>query len=193
MKSMILIGVDTTDARRMLGKLNDKEMKKTLKKAVNETAKQARKRLANEAKKKYAIKNPKFNQSMKIKNATVASPIAYIISTGGVNEIMDFKVSPAKYATGRDKPDITKGKVLKENGMKRLEKGNLKAFITRFANGHKSVVQRTGRGREIKKLLSPSVPIMLGSQRRVYGIVEPHIGNDLREYLRKFVSQQLGV
>lgn len=194
MKSLILIGIDTTDARRMLGKLDDKDqsMKKALKKAVNETAKQARKRLADEAKNKYAIKKNRFNKSMKIKNATTSKPVAYIISNGEVNELMDFKVSPVRYATGNKRPNILKGKVVKTEGMKRLQKGSLKAFITRFSNGHQSVAQRTGQGRKIKKLLSPSTPIMLGNRERVYGIVEPHIGDDLKENLRRFISQQLG-
>ena len=51
MKSLILIGIDTTDARRMLGKAGNKDqsMEKALKKAVKETAKQARERLAKQA------------------------------------------------------------------------------------------------------------------------------------------------
>ncbi|MCF2704201.1 phage tail protein [Enterocloster clostridioformis] len=194
MKSLILIGIDTTDVRRMMGKLDDKDqsMKKALKKAVNETAKQARKRLVDEAKKKYAVKKNRFNESIKIKNATTSKPVAYIISSGEVNELMDFKVSPARYATGEQRPDMLKGKVVKAKGMKRLQIGSLKAFITKFSNGHQSVVQRTGKGRKIKKLLSPSAPVMLGNRKRVYGIVEPYIGDDLRENLRKFVSRQLG-
>lgn len=194
MKSLILIGIDTTDVRRMMGKLDDKDqsMKKALKKAVNETAKQARKRLVDEAKKKYAVKKNRFNKSIKIKNATTSKPVAHIISSGEVNELMDFKVSPARYATGEQRPDMLKGKVVKAKGMKRLQIGSLKAFITKFSNGHQSVVQRTGKGRKIKKLLSPSAPVMLGNRKRVYGIVEPYIGDDLRENLRKFVSRQLG-
>lgn len=194
MKSLILIGIDTADAKKILGKLTDdnQTMKKALQKAVNETAKQARIRLANEATKTYAVKKNRFNKSMKIRKASISKPIAYIVSDGQVNELIDFKTSPAKYKTGKQKPDIIKGKVLKSSSMTRLEKGSLKAFITKFSNGHQSVVQRTGKGRKIKKLLSPSVPVMLGSQKRVYGIVEPHIGDDLRNNLRKFVAEQLG-
>lgn len=58
MKSLILIGIDTTDARRMLGKAGNKDqsMEKALKKAVKETAKQARERLAKQAQKSYTVK-----------------------------------------------------------------------------------------------------------------------------------------
>ena len=66
--------------------------------------------------------------------------------------------------------------------------GRTKAFLVTFTNtsksgktsSHTTVAQRYGKARfPIKKLLSNSIPKMVGSQKRVYGIVEPEIYDNL--------------
>ena len=89
--------------------------------------------------------------------------------------------------------DAARGKVLKASGLKSLQKGNLKAFITKFGSGHVSVVQRKGTSRlPLKKLLSPSIPTMVGNEAKVYGIVKPNIEKNLQENIQKQIDKILG-
>ena len=58
---------------------------------------------------------------------------------------------------------------------------------------HVAVAQRQGRKRlEIHEKFSNSIPAMLGSEEHVYGIVEPEIGVNLQDNLRKFIDQAMG-
>lgn len=156
------------------------ESRKVLKNAVNKTAKQAKADLAQKAQETYVVKKTRFTKAMKDKKkATVADPEAVIEVTGEQLELKDFKVSPATYKTGKSRPSVTKAKVLLSSGMKPLA-SNSKAFIAKFSSGHVSVVQRRTKSRfPLKKLLSNSIPKMIGSQERVYGIVEPDIYDNL--------------
>lgn len=164
-----------------------------LKRALNETAKQARKDLATEAQKTYVVKSGRFNKAMKIKNATAGNLEATINATGKVMGLKDFKVSPATMKTGAARPDVVKAKVLKAGGMKSLQKGSLKAFVTRFPSGHVAVVQRRGESRfPIKAFSSNSIPKMIGNEKRVYGIVKPNIQKNLKNNVEKQVRKVLG-
>ena len=155
------------------------ESRKVLKNAVNKTARQAKEALAEKAKETYVVKKTRFTKAMATKNATLAKPEATINITGAQLELKDFKVSPATYKTGSNRPSVTKAKVLLSSGMKPLASSN-KAFLAKFSNGHVSVVQRRSKSRfPLKKLLSNSIPKMVGSQKRVYGIVEPEIYDNL--------------
>lgn len=193
---MIEINYDQTmleQVERRLGRMKN-EAPKALKIAINQTAKQARKDLAIEAQKTYTIKIGRFNKAMKIKNASSSRLEATIKATGKVMGLKDFKVSPATMQTGANRPDILKAKVLKAGRMKSLEMGNLKAFITKFSSGHLAVAQRRGKKRlPIKTLSTNSIPIMLGNEKRVYGIVEPNIKKNLKDNVKKQVQKVLGV
>lgn len=205
MKSMILIGVDTTDARRMLGKLDAKNssMKKALKKAVKETAKQARERLAKQAQKSYTVKNAGFKKSMQIRMISGNYPMAIIRAEGEPLPLKEFKVSKS----GK----TIRAQVLKHGSMKELERGRIKAFINNIADKgqvrkkktskgeagsrvkHIAVAQRKGKNRlTINEKFSNSIPVMIGSQKQVYGVTEPYIAEDLRRNLSIFVEQALG-
>ena len=153
-----------------------------LKNAINSTARKVRKQLVKDAKGEYAVKNTKAlkDESQggpKVLTATTANMSAAIQSRGPMQDIMAFMTRPNQ-GTG-----AAAAKVLASGGMKPLEKGNLKAFVTTFASGHTAIVQRDppkqyGSGRSaragryganadmtrIKKLLSPAVPHMLGSE-----------------------------
>ena len=87
---------------------------------------------------------------------------------------------------------ITKAKVLASGSMKGLEKGGIKAFVSKFGSGHASVVQRRGSSRlPIKVLFSNSIPKMIGNEKRVYGIVEPTIQQNLQANIDKQVRKIL--
>ena len=176
---------------KKLGALKS-EAPKALKNAINATAKQARKELATKAQETYVVKSGRFNKAMKIKNATQGNLEATIKATGAPLELKDFKVSPASVKTGASRPSMVKGKVLAANGMKNLQKGGIKAFVTKFASGHATVAQRQSDARlPIKTLYSNSIPKMLGNERKVYGIVKPNIERNLQENINKQVRKIL--
>jgi len=166
------------------------ESRKVLKNAVNKTAKQAKTRLAEKAQETYVVKKTRFTKAMATRNATVVKPEATIKITGEQMELKDFKVSPATYKP-KNRPSVTKAKVLLSSSLKGLQ-SNTKAFLARFSNGHVSVVQRRTKARfPIKKLLSNSIPKMVGSQKRVYGIIEPDIYDDLMDNIHQEIRKVL--
>lgn len=176
---------------KSLGSLRSKAPS-VLTKAINATAKDARKKLVKKAQESYTVKGGKFNKAMKLKNATAGRLTATLRATGSPMELKDFKVSPASVPRQDARPNITKGKVLKSSGMKALQKGNLKAFVAKFKSGHVSVVQRRGPASlPIKKLLSPAIPQMLGSEKQVYGVVKPDIQKDLQKNIEIQIKKLL--
>lgn len=174
-----------------------KNNKMILKKAINATAKTARKKFANTAKEKYALKTAGFNKSMTVKNATVSRLEANILSKGEAIELGKFKASPFRYATGNNRPKEVKAKVLTTSTMKALINGNTKAFVAKFRSGHIAIVERDSNKKmksdpkkaALRKLLSPSIPQMLGNEKRVYGIIEPEIEEILVQNIRAEVSK----
>ena len=135
-----------------------------LKNAINSTARKVRKQLVKDAKGEYAVKNTKAlkDESQggpKVLTATTANMSAAIQSRGPMQDIMAFMTRP------NTKTGAAAAKVLASGGMKPLEMGDLKAFVTKFASGHVAIVQRKGAERlPVKKLLSPAVPLMLGNE-----------------------------
>lgn len=166
------------------------ESRRVLKNAVNDTARDAKKDLAKKAQETYAVKQGRFTKAMKTQNATLSDPTATINVTGEQMELKDFKVSPATYKTGPDKPDILKAKVLLSSSLKGLIKSNNKAFLVKFRSGHVSVAQRYYKSRlPIKKLLSNSIPTMIGSKERVFGVLEQEIYNTLMGNIIKEIER----
>lgn len=199
---MIEIKVDKNQINKVQNTLHSMQMKspEVLKKAINETAKQARKELSQKAQQTYALKTRGFNSSMKIKGATVSKLEANIITKGEALEIGKFKASPFKYTTGKNRPSYIKAKVLSSSNMKALIKSDVKAFVSKFRNGHVAIVQRVpGKVMEsnpkktfLKKLLSPSIPQMIGNEREVYGSVEPKIQTLLQENIQRELIRVMG-
>lgn len=179
---------------RRLGALKNKAPS-VLAKALNRAAKEARKKLQNKAKETYVVKAGKFNKAAKIKNATAGRLEAEIKAKGKKMALSDFRINPKGPTSqkGGAKSPVGRGKNLKAGGLKNLSKGDkLKSFVVAFASGHVAIVRRTGQktssGKEgLKEFYSLSVPQMLGSERRVYGIVRP----DIEDSLRKYVDQQI--
>lgn len=174
-----------------------------LKNAINQTAKQARKDLASEAQKKYTIKNAGFNRAMRLKVASVSNMEAVITASGAPIPLKNFRVSKAG---GR-----VRAQVLKSGGLKELEVGGRKAFVNNIARKgqtrkrdtakggkgtqvkHMSVAQRlTEKRLHIKELYSNSIPIMIGNEDRVYGVVKPNIQDNLQRNIEYQIRKVLG-
>lgn len=135
-----------------------------LKNALNATARKVRKQIVKDAKGQYAIRNTKILReerqgAPKVLTATAANMSAVIRSRGPMQDIMTFMTRPNQGT------DAAAAQVLASGSMKPLERGGLKAFVTKFASGHVAIVQRKGTKRlPVKKLLSPAVPMMLGNE-----------------------------
>ena len=153
-----------------------------LRNALNSTARKVRKQMVTDVKGEYAIKNTKALRDTtqggpKVLTASSGSLSAAIRSRGPMQDIMSFMTRP------NTKTGAARAKILSSGSLKLLEMDDLKAFVTRFASGHTAIVQRhppatysTGQASragkygahadmtKIKKLLSPAVPHMLGSE-----------------------------
>lgn len=162
-----------------------------LKNAINSTARKVRKQLVKDAKGEYAIKDTKAlkDESQggpKVMTATTANMSAAIRSRGPMQDIMAFMTRP------NTKTGAAAAQVLASGGMKPLEMGDLKAFVTKFASGHVAIVQRKGAERlPVKKLLSPAVPFMLGNET-VRGKAEALAYETLQDEIDKRIQKVLG-
>ncbi len=201
--------IEITVNRNTLGQIETRlgrmqnQAPSVLKNAINQTAKQARKDLASEAQKKYTIKNAGFNRAMRLKAASVSNMEAVITASGAPIPLKNFRVSKAG---GR-----VRAQVLKSGGLKELEVGGRKAFVNNIARKgqtrkrdtakggkgtqvkHMSVAQRlTEKRLPIKELYSNSIPIMIGNEDRVYGVVKPHIQDNLQRNIEYQIRKVLG-
>ena len=172
-----------------LGLLDDKAPD-ALAKAVNETAKRAREDLAAQAQRTYAVKRPRFKKAIRILNAKRVRPTAMLVVTGRPLLLSDFKYQ-------RNKPGYwgegAKAKVLKSSPMRELGEPGRKAFVTTFQSGMTAIAQRLGSRRlPLHILYGPSVPQMIGSQNRVYGVIEEQIQEHLHVEIEKQVDRILG-
>lgn len=184
-----------------LGKMKS-QAPRALKNAINQTAKDARKNLAKEAQETYTIKNGGFNKAMKLHAASVSNLEATIKAKGEPVPLKNFRVSKAG--------GQVRAQVLKSGGLKPLDKGGIKAFVNNIAKKgqkrkkktkkgakgtevrHMAVAQRlTEKRLHIKELYSNSVPMMIGNEDRVYGVVEPHIQENLQRNVEEQVRKVL--
>ena len=169
MNDHALLEIDT-DAEiekiiRQLNSLRDQiAAPNILKNALNTTARRVRTQLVKDTKKRYALVDEKALKATakgapKVLTATASTLSATVRSKGPMQDIMAFMTTP------NSRTGAAAAKVLNSGTMAPLEKGNLKAFVTRFANGHTAIVQRKGPDRlPVKKLLSPAVPHMMGNE-----------------------------
>lgn len=211
---LIKFNISENDMKTIENKLSHVSWKTPtiVKDAVNDTAKQARNTMLQKAKDKYVIKSGRFRGKSKIKGATYNNTVATIIISGQVNEIMDYRATPSSPSTRRKSG--VKGKILKSSSLKALEvkdqDTNLKAFVTKFSNGKVAVVQRVP-GKEyvksekiserqrkygkkadvtkIKKILSPSLPKIIGGKEGVYNELNGHIESVLATNLYKNIQK----
>ena len=165
--SMLLVDLDAyyEEIEKTLGDLKS-ETPKVLRSALSNTARRVRKRVVKEAGSRYAYQD---NEAWKASNAGAIKLKAKtkgdalytrLVSTGPMNELLDFMVSPAAYAPD-NRPDAHKAKVLSAGALKILG-DKPKPFVTRFKSGHIAIVQRKGKKRlPVHSLLAPSVPSMV--------------------------------
>ena len=193
--------INLNQVERELGGLK-KKAPKVLRTAINDTARKARSRLAKEAQKTYAVKAVGFNRVMHIQMATNSNFVAIIRARG--EKIPLGKFSYRKGTLGAEryynptlhKFQIGKGgtgasaKVLKRSGYKAAESTDRKWFSAKMKSGHSGIFQRhegmrRGQKGEISEKMALSIPQMLGSEKHVYGIVEPYIQSDLQEAVNR--------
>jgi len=175
----------------------------TIRMAVNETARKARQRLAKKAQETYTIKSGGFNKAMRIKNANNATLTAEIKARGE-------KIPAGKFSTraGTLGPEtyynpVTHrqqvGKGGRSASVRLLRSGTFKSrdadrkwFKTKFGSGHMGIFHRAGRERlPLKETFGLSIPQMIGSEKQVYGIVEPFIQDDLQAALDRHIARAI--
>ncbi len=205
--SVVVKAANLSQVERRLGYMKEKAPK-VLKMAVNDTAKKARSRLAKEAKKKYVVKVSGFNRVMCIKLATNNKPEAVIHASGKKIPLIKFSYKEGGLGTGEYyNPTLHRrqtgaggisatGKILKGTRFKSSSSAKLKWFVAKMKNGHEGIFSRNegmrrGQKGEISEKMGASIPEMIGNEKRVYGVVEPHIQNDLKEALKKHVMRAL--
>ncbi len=193
---MIVIRVDASAVTRAQKELSGVKGKvpQALKSAVNTTAKQVRERLVAQAQKAYTVKAGRLKKAVTIKNANVRNLTAVITARGKPMELKDFKTSPASPPKKQRKRAKTRAKVYSVSQLKPLEKNGIKAFVTRFKNGHVSVAQRRTKKRlPIKVLFSTSIPHMIGNEEQVYQIILPDVqrvyGDEVSKQFEKLFAK----
>ena len=165
--SMLIVDLDAfaAEVEKALGDLRE-ETPKVLRSALSTTARKVRKKVVQDASKRYAYQDDgawkaSNKGAIQVKAKTRRDAFyTRLISSGPMNELMDFMVSPSAY-TPQNRPEAHAAKVLASGALKTLG-GAPKPFITKFKSGHIAVVQRKGAERlPVNKLLSPAVPHMV--------------------------------
>lgn len=179
--STIRVTIDDAKVKKKLGDLKDKSPRVAAK-ALNKTAKDARKKLAERAREAYTVKTGGFNSSMKIKAATAGNLDAIIRSNGSPLLLTSFSYRARKGAAAA-------AQVVKGGGFKALDKSGIKAW--KGMNG--LIWQRKGAARlPVKTLKSNSIPVMIGSEKHVYGIVKPNIQSELNKNIEAEIRKLTG-
>ena len=165
--SMMIVDLDAyyEEIEKTLGDLKD-ETPKVLRSALSNTARRVRKQVVKEAGKRYDYQDASAWKAsnagaIKLKAKTKGDALyTRLISSGPMNELMDFMVTPSAYNPDH-RPDMHKSKVLSTGALKALGE-RPKPFITRFRSGHIALVQRKSEKRlPVRSLLAPSVPSMV--------------------------------
>ena len=176
--STLSVRIDDAKVKKKLGDLSSKSPQVAAK-ALNRTAKDARKKLADKAKEAYTVKTGKFNSSMRIKSASAGNLDAIIRSSGAPLTLTSFSHRGRKGAAAA-------AQVVKGGGFKSLEMSGIKAW--KGMNG--LIWQRRGPARlPIKALRSNSIPVMIGSEKHVYGIIKPDIQSELNKNIEAEIAK----
>jgi hypothetical protein len=159
-----------------------------LKNALNATAKDARTDLWAKANTTYTIKKGGFNRDMKMKPANVGNLEAVLLTRGAPIEMIKFSV---KSRDSTPRIEVLRGQV-KSMGKR--------SFVNNVAkkgtHTHVAVAKYIG-GKDsrlkIQKKFSVSSPVMIGNEKRVYGIVEPNIVSNLQKNVDRQVEKILAI
>jgi hypothetical protein len=158
-----------------------------LKNAINATAKDARTDLWAKANATYTIKKGGFNRDMKLLPANVGNLEAVLLTRGAPIEMIKFRVTDRK---GTPRVEILRGQV-KSMG----DRSFVNNVAKKGTHTHVAVAKYIGGKNsrlKIQKKFSVSSPIMIGNERKVYGIVEPKIIENLQNNVDRQVSKILG-
>lgn len=181
---MIKVEINQRELNRIDQKLAQigKKTPVVVSRALNKTAVSARVRLKNRAQAAYTVKSGKFNKYMEIRKANSGSLCAEIRSQGSPLNLTNFKSTAPKSGA--------KAQIVTGGGLKLLIYSEGSNPIKAFRGPNGQIFQRRGKKRKpIKKLFSNSIPVMIGSEERVYGVEKDNIQNDLNKY----VSQQIAI
>lgn len=135
-----------------------------LKNAINAAARKVQKELVKGVKEEYALTDQTGLKSQsegkpQVRNASNSSLTATILSRGPMQDIMRYMTQP------NTETAAAAAQILNEGGLKPLEIGSIKAFVAKLPTGHVAIMQRKGKARlPIKKLLSPAIPLAMGSE-----------------------------
>lgn len=180
---MIEVRVDEASLSKVQKRLGTMKSKApmVISRALNKTAVSARQRLAARAQQAYTVKSGKFKKNMEIKRANSGNLVAEIRSEGKPMNITNFKYTAPKSGA--------KAQIVAAGGLKQLIMGNIKAF--KGKNG--LIWQRRSEARlPVKPLKSNSIPKMIGSEKRVYGIEKKNIESDLHKYMEAQIKMLVG-
>lgn len=158
-----------------------------LKNAINATAKDARTDLWAKANATYTIKKGGFNKDMKLMPANVGNLEAILLTRGAPIEMIKFRVTDRK---STPRVEILRGQV-KSMG----DRSFVNNVAKKGTHTHVAVAKYIGGKNsrlKIQKKFSVSSPIMIGNERKVYGIVEPKIIENLQNNVDKQVNKILG-
>ncbi len=184
MSDQFEVTIDKGDVEQRLGELKEKAPQ-VIARGLNYTAQQARRRLADKAREVYTVKIGGFQNHVKFQTRATASHLVAVLGVDGRTITLNrFSIRQGgAYAS-----------VVKATGFKELRRhpGGL-AWMGKGGSVSGRVTQRIGSKRyPLKVLHGPSVPAMVGSKERVYGVVEPHINSDLRNNISKEIAKLVG-
>lgn len=177
---------------RRLGAMKQKAPT-VLSRALNDTAKQARTDLANKAQETYAVKAGGLAKYVRIKSANAGS-LEAILKVNGAHLPLTQKNFSVQGGKG------PRGSHLKTTVLR----GNTHTWGPRAFNnvlggsGHRGTAEFIGGDPgqpsrlHLKTLFTVSIPQMIGSEQRVYGVVEPHIQENLRNNVERHIGVILG-
>ena len=181
------------DIERRLGLMRVKAPS-VLSRALNDTARQARKDLATKAQEAYALKIGGFARYVRIIGARNANLEAILQVRGSALPLAQkyFSVRGGKGPHGSPlKTTVLKGKTHTWGPRafnNKLSKGEtVHKGAAEFVGGHRKQPSRL----HIKTLYTTSIPQMIGSERHVYGIVEPNINSNLRANVEHHIAVML--
>jgi hypothetical protein len=209
---LIRISIDENSLLRIKTVLESNEKKSAyiLRKVVNETAKKAKQTIIKAVKHDYDIqymkKDDKGNflkDNLEVKKATLKNLNASLVSKGNKLDVSKFKVNPNKLSRTNDRPKVYKAKVLKSSTLKKMQVGNMKAFLVKFDNGHEALVQRvfgkriktrlgkvTKHNQALESLYTVSMPEMFGGKHG-YLKVQDEVDDILQENIYKELERAL--
>ena len=175
---------------RKLGDMRS-QAPRVFKLALNDTARQAKSDLAKKAQETYAVKVGGFSKNVRLEAATTSTLEAWLKAKGSRLPITrkNFSVQGGKGPKG----PYMKTLIKKSEGQ---HTWGSRAFHNVLGkSGHQGAAEYVGGGQpgrlHIKTLYTVSVPQMLGNEREVYGIVEPHIMENLQNNVNRHVARIL--